>query len=460
MDGATKGRGYILFILMLCYVSNYIDRIAFGVLGEPIKHALKLSDTQIGLLNGLAFVVFYAVIGIPIARLADRTSRKNLMAACLGLWSVMTALGGIAGSFLQLMLFRIGVGVGEAGCTPTAHSMIADLYPREERAFAYGLYAAGVPVGILAGTLGGGFIAQELGWRMGLIAVGLPGILLALIILMTVREPQRGRYDPVETRTSGYSTTAAIRIFVKDRLFVHIALAMSAAAIGLYGISTFSVPFLMRAYDLDLLPAASIFGLSWGATGIAGSALGGWITGHLGARDARWYAWLPSMSYIVAAVLLMSAIYQPGYAGYIPFFVTGSLFFNIAMAPSLAVIQNRVPPTLRASASAVVLLMTTVIGLGLGPTLAGIASDAFAALSYHGDFAVACPGGRAVAPADQIACATASFHGLRYSLTIIIAAFFWAAVQYLLAARHARSAPPSLDDDARSAMTPIAHSAL
>lgn len=433
---------YILSLLVLVYMSSYIDRVIVGVLGQAIKADLKITDTDLGLLTGITFVIFYGVLGVPIGRLADRYNRKWLLTGCLTLWSLMTALSGLASNFLQLMLARIGVGVGEAGCTPTAYSQLSDLFPPRRRSMAFSIYAAGPPLGIVAGTFGGGWIGQEFGWRAAMIAVGVPGLLLALVIALTTREPPRGQFDEGKVPEKPEPFMTAVRLFLADKLFVHVMIGMACCAVALYSLSTFAVPFLMRAYELNLFVAATLFGLSFGVSGALGAGVGGIITDYAGSRDVRWYAGVPAIGYGVAGALLVVALFMQDYRVFILLFVVGSLFANIALAPSQAVVLNRLTPRMRASGSAVLLLAASLAGLGLGPPLTGVISDAVAHKTFMtGEFATQCPGGQALdlANAALVAnCKAASFHGLQIALAVMLGFYLLASLVYVLAIRHTK----------------------
>lgn len=430
---------YVLTLLVLAYMSSYIDRIALGIFGEAIKAELHISDTQLGILTGFVFVIFYSVLGVPIGRLADRFQRRKLLAGCLILWSGMTALAGAAGGFMHLALTRIGVGVGEAGLTPSAHSLLSDLYPASKRSFAFALFGAGPPLGIIVGSLAGGWIAQELGWRAGMFAIGLPGIILGLLFLFTVREPKRGQQDKGASADTVPAFREALGTFLRDPLFVHVTLGMSCAGIGLYSLSTFTVPFLIRTYGLDLFTAASLFGLSYGVAGAIGASAGGVITDWAGSRDARWYAGVPAINYAIGGVCLVSALFQADYRMFTGLLVVGAVGVNIALAPAQAVVLNRVGPRMRASASAVQLLSTGVIGLGLGPTLTGAISDRVAASTFAGgNYRSLCPGANTQ---FELACTQASASGLQTALAIMISVYLLAAFIYLLAIRHTGPRP-------------------
>lgn len=424
---------YVLILLLLAYMSSYIDRIALGIFGEAIKRDLSISDTQLGVLTGFVFVIFYSVLGVPIGRLADRLARRKLLAVCLFLWSSMTILGGFATSFATLLLTRMGVGIGEAGLTPSAHSLLSDLYPRQRRSFAFAVFGAGPPLGIIVGALAGGWIAQALGWRIGMVAIGVPGILIGLLFLLTVREPERGRQDDGPAADTVPSFGTAIRTVARDPLFVLVTLGMACAAVSLYSLSTFTVPHLIRRYEIDLFTAASLFGVSYGTAGVIGALLGGVLTDWAGTRNHRWYAGLPAIGYSAGGLCLMSALHQDRYQGFIVLFFLGAVCVNLALAPAQAVVLNRLAPRMRASGSAIQLLATGVIGLGVGPTLTGFLSDRLAVAAFGaGKYAMWC-----TAPAQvlQHACAHAASVGLTNALTIMLGVYLLAALVYLVATR-------------------------
>jgi predicted MFS family arabinose efflux permease len=442
---------YALALLVLIYMTNYADRVIIGVLGEPIKADFKINDTQLGLLTGMTFVLFYGVLGIPVGRLADRYSRKWVLATCLSLWSVMTVASGFTASFRQLIVARFGVGIGEAGCTPASHSLMTDVFPPNRRSLAFAIYSSGSQLGIILGTLIGGWFGRAYGWRAGIIAVGVPGLVLFLLFALTIPEPVRGRYDqaaPLALEESPPSLITAARVFFADRLFLCVMIGMSCAVAGHYSLGIFAVPFLIRSYHLDLFTAARLYGLCYGGAGIVGSVIGGMITDLAGNRNRRWYAGLPAIFYAFAGVLLAAGLYQPDYRIFIACLVTGSICVSIALAPSLAVVLSGLAPRMRASGSAVLLLCSTLVGLGLGPPLAGFISDSGAQANFTDgvSFALQCPGGHAVAnggAALETACQAAGFHGLRLALTAMMGFFLLASLIYVWAARYAfHDAPP------------------
>ena len=237
-------RHYALAILVMVYTFSFIDRQILSILIEPIKNDLGLSDTQMGLLTGFAFAAFYATLGIPIARFADSSNRRNLIVASLGVWSLFTALSGLALNFWHLLLARIGVGIGEAGCSPSAHSMIADYYPAEQRATALGIYSLGIPLGIMFGLFVGGAMEEAFGWRSALFVVGVPGILLALIVRFTLHEPARGFAEKRTDTGTQPGVVETLSYLWQKKSFRHLSFAAGLTAFVGYGFVTWAPAFL------------------------------------------------------------------------------------------------------------------------------------------------------------------------------------------------------------------------
>jgi predicted MFS family arabinose efflux permease len=434
------GRYYFLGLLVLVFMFNYMDRVAIGIFGQAIQSELRLSDAELGLLSGTAFVLFYVALGLPMGRVADRFSRKWLITASLALWSLMTALSGLAQGFVQLVLARILIGISEAGCTPTGHSLLSDLFPPGKRAMALSLFAAGVPLGTLCGTLWGGWVGGQLGWRAGLISIGLPGVGLAVLIALTTHEPPRGAFD--ERNSSGQLTgfVATLRTLITDKLFVTVLTGMALSAVALYCLSIFCVSWLMRTFSLPLFQAATLFGLCFGLSGLLGTVAGGSLTDWAGARDARWYAGVPAVGFFMGGVLIMLALVQQTLRPFIILFGAGAVLVNLAVGPSFALVVNRAGARMRASASALILLVCNSIGLGAGPALMGLLSDEFAARSFAitGSYAATCLRGSGSAAGESplhSACLLASRRGLRDALVLSTGFYLLAALFFFLSAR-------------------------
>ncbi len=412
---SPRYRAYVLTMLVVVYVFNFLDRQIVTILAEPIKVDLGLNDTQIGLMTGLAFALFYTVLGVPIARLADRANRVSIISAALVIWSGMTALCGMANNFVQMLAARIGVGVGEAGCSPPAHSLIADYYPPEQRASALSIYALGIPIGSILGLLAGGWIAEFYGWRMAFFLVGIPGIVLAVFVKLTLREPIRGMSDPSpqtgpQEQPPLVETIAAL---LRNRTMVHLAMGGALTSFVGYGLGQWLPAFFIRIHELGIAETATYFGLVLGVASAAGTVLGGTMADRLARRDVRMYAWLPAIGVLLAFPFYVAAMVsdQPYLA--IAILVAPSLLNSLWLGPAFGTIQNLAPTRMRALASAMLLFILNIIGLGLGPFLVGVLSDLLAG--------------------------TFGEDSLRYAILIATVAYFWAGAHFLLAARTLRA---------------------
>ncbi|MEQ9449393.1 MAG: MFS transporter [Rhodospirillaceae bacterium] len=300
-------RGYALGLLLLLYLSNYLDRQILAILLEPIKLDLGLSDAQLGFLSGIAFAIFFATLGIPIAMWADRTSRRNVVVVALAAWSGMTMLCGFAVNFWQLVLARIGVAVGEAGGAPPAHSMISDLYAPHERATAMAVYSLGAPFGIFCGFLIGGWVNVENGWRAAFFVVGAPGLLLALVIRFTLREPRRGAADGLQDTAPAPPLAEVLRFIWGQRSLVHMLAAATLTALAGYGAIIWQPVFLIRSFGLETDEVGLALALIIGIGGSIGTYFGGLMADRLGQRDARWYVWVIAGAAVLSAPFLAGA---------------------------------------------------------------------------------------------------------------------------------------------------------
>jgi predicted MFS family arabinose efflux permease len=397
-----------LLFLTFAYVLNFVDRQLIGILGQPIKAELHLSDTGLGLLGGFAFAIFYSVLGLPIARLAERRNRVTIIAVSLGLWSAMTALCGFASGFATLLLARIGVGIGEAGSAAPSQALIADLVPRGRRATALALFSLGVPIGMMASAIGGGWIAATLGWRAAFIALGLPGILLAILLprlIGDVPHPDKGEPPPPFATVLG--------LLARDRGFLHMASGATLASFAGYGLTTFAVPLMMRE-GVGLRTAATGFGLLVGLALTLGMAGGGWLSDRLSKSDPGSPGRISSLGATFAGILFLVALRQRDPAQTAALAFAPFVFAHLYFGPTYAVTINAVPPAARATAIAILLLAMNAIGLGLGPLLVGMASDHFA--HHHG-----------------------TIRGLKIALRLDMIAYFWAGAHFLAAAKALRA---------------------
>jgi MFS family permease len=371
-------RYYVLAVLTVVYVFNFVDRQLLVILQEPIKAELNLSDTQLGLLTGFAFALFYVICGIPIARWADKGNRRTIIALALTIWSVMTAMCGLAANYTHLLLARVGVGVGEAGGSPPAHSMISDIFKPKNRALALSVYSIGIYIGILIGFAAGGFLADAFSWRLAFFVVGIPGVALALLVLLTVREPIRGWSEGDTKAIEPAPPIGDVARLLWSRIsFRHIALAASMQAFIIYGIGNWLPSYFLRTYELDIGTIGAWMALTTGFGGGLGSFCGGWMADKFGAKDVRWYLWVPAIltSLLVPvqlAILLSGEVY-------FALIMTAPFHFLSAayLGAVLAVSHNLVNGRMRAMTSAVLFFVLNLIGLGLGPVIVGFLSDVF-----------------------------------------------------------------------------------
>ncbi|NIJ38356.1 MFS family permease [Sphingopyxis panaciterrae] len=377
--GVSAQTRTMLWILLIVYIFNFLDRQIVNILAEPIKGDLGLSDTELGLLAGPAFAVFYALLGIPIARYADKegTNRVRLISLSLAIWSAMTAVCGLAQNFVQLLFARIGVGVGEAGCTPAAHSLIADSVAPEKRSSAIAFYGLGVPVGSLLGLIIGGIVNDLYGWRVALMLVGAPGLLLALVVLFVMREPRHSR--PAETAVTAaapLSTGEAMREIFASRAFVYILIAASITAFLGYGKGLWTISFFIRSHGLSTTEAGLSMAVVLGLAGVLGTWLGGKLADTYGARDKRHILTFPAYGMAIAAPILFLGYLMEDWRVAVALLVVPTILNAAYYGPAYGCVQGLVQPRARAVAASIMLFGQNLIGLGLGPFLFGVMSDA------------------------------------------------------------------------------------
>jgi MFS family permease len=409
-------RRYVLIVIWAVLIFRFVDLQIVSVLLEPIRKEFSISDTQLGLLSGLAFSLFYGGLGIFVAWLADRYSRRTIIATALALWSAMTAACGFVSSFGGLLLARMGVGIGEAGGQAPAYSLISDYYPPHKRASAFAVLNCAVPVGVFLGLFVGGWISEYYGWRAAFMAVGVPGVLVALLVRLTVREPPRGFSEVRRTAPPiAPPMRAALKHLWSVRSYRHLVLASSIFTMGAMGSGIWIPSFFIRVHQMSGTEVATWLACIYGAGGVVGALMGGRLADRLVAKtgDQRWYAWL-SMGATVCILPFAFFVYLwPNPIQALLVHIGAVVLMHMWMGPVYATIQGLAGVSRRAVAAAVNLLLINLIAYGMGPLLVGIASDYFSE-RYGND-------------------------SLRYSiLTIVIVAYGWAAVHFYLAAKSLR----------------------
>lgn len=376
-DYPAARRRLAMILLFAVSTFNYIDRTILSILQVPIKRDLGLSDAQLGLLTGLAFALFYTTLSIPIARLADRSNRRNIITIALALWSGMTALSGLATSFLSLLFFRIGVAAGEAGSIPASQSIIADIYPPARRATAMSLWGLSLPLGLLLGYSTTGWLESALGWRWTFAIVGGLGIALAPLVLLGLREPRRGSYDrsPATSEERSSTVSQSIRFLWAMPAFRVVVLAAALHGFSQYSMMNWMAPFYVRAHGMSLSTVSLYMALVSGIGGGIGIYMGGYLSDRLGRRDPRWRVLIMALS---IAAMLPFAIVQYSVASLTISLACGAIVATLMLCyygPILAVVHSMVPGSMRAFTAAVLLLIFNIVGLGLGPSITGLLSD-------------------------------------------------------------------------------------
>lgn len=366
---------YVLGVLFVVYIFNFIDRQILAILLEPIKQDLQVSDTALGFLTGFAFAVFYTFAGIPLARLADRWVRRSLIAISVATWSLMTAASGLAQGFSHLALARIGVGIGEAGCTPPAHSLISDYFPAEKRATALAIYASGIYVGVGLGFWLGGWLNDAYGWRVAFMAIGLPGLLMALIVRLTVREPVRGMSDRHPVHSRDYSVQETARFFTSLSAGRRVSLAGAFQAYAGYGLGAWLPAFFIRLHNMT--PGELGLWLSWitAIGGGLGAFCGGWLADRWARRQPCARAYVGTVGAVLAVPFLTGGFVLEDTRLALLCFLPANFFGTLWLGPAGSIVQDLAPPAMRAMASAVFIFIVTIIGLSAGPQTIGILND-------------------------------------------------------------------------------------
>lgn len=373
---ATRYRTYILIVLTAVYTFNFVDRQIIAILSPAIKEDLGLSDTSLGLLKGFYFALFYTIIGLPIAWLADRTNRVNIISISLALWSGFTALSAFAANFVQLSIARVGVGIGEAGGSPPSHALISDYFPKEERARALSVYSLGIPVGQAIAFLAGGWVLQHVGWRAAFLIVGLPGVLLAILLKLTVREPVRGAQD------GGFAPPVPLKAGLREIIHIPsywgVIAGLTLASFAGYGIGAWVVDFYRRTFELSYVEITLPLGLLTLVFYSFGTWLGGWLTDRYGARSKAAYGIIPAISLAALAPVSLMVLFSASPFWAFAWTAPMQVLLGIYLGPSFALIQTLTPVRLRAFSTAFAFFILNLIALGGGPSWVGWLSDQFA----------------------------------------------------------------------------------
>ena len=475
--GSGGYRAYVLGALLVVYIFNFIDRTIVNILTEPIKRSFGLEDWQMGLLGGPAFAVLYTFLGIPIARLAERRNRVLIIAGAVAIWSLFTALCGFAVSFLTLFLFRIGVSIGEAGCTPPAQSLIADYFIPARRATAVSIYALGVPLGGMLASIFGGQLAgldgaafgawvnaaglgwmfgaldwsTVEGWRVAFVVVGLPGLLLSLLVWRTIAEPPRGYTDPAALQgLKRASFGEALGVLMKKPAYRQVVMGATVASFVGYGIGQFTTSFLIRTHKLSIGDASLLFGIILGVMAALGVFSSGWLSDRLSKRYPNALSWLPAAGMGASVPLYAFGFLADSLWFAMPALMVAAMIHYFYLGPMYAVSGGVVDSRMRATAVAITLFVVNLLGYGLGPLVIGILSTVLkSAFLSGGDVALtleACKPlialsseAKAALAGPELqrlaACASADARGLQWSIVIFAGGYGWAALHYLLAGR-------------------------
>jgi MFS family permease len=411
----------VVWLLFAVYVLNFVDRQILFILMEPIRLEFGFSDRQLGMLGGLAFAILYSTLGIPIARLADRTSRVNIISASIFIWSLATVLTGMARNFSQLLAARVAVGIGEAGLSPPAYSLLSDYFSKEKRTTAIAIYSMGIYGGVFVGYLTGAVVAEVYGWRMAFWVVGLPGILMAVLVKLTLREPPRGFADNEAVPLKPPPFKNVVRTLAVKPAFRHLALAAALHSFVGYGVTGFHPSFLIRTHEYSVAEVGVILSMVAAISGVGGTWFGGYLADRLSrARsEIRWQLWVPAIATLLNVPVAIAAYSHSSRIAVIALLFVSLVFGVMYLAPTFSTIQRLVTARERALGSALLLLVINLIGLGLGPYVVGAVSDAMNQYFLQ----------------DGLTEAVAKAQGLRWALGIMVCINLWSFLHYMLAAR-------------------------
>jgi predicted MFS family arabinose efflux permease len=436
-------RAWLLTVLLVSNALNLADRLGMAAVSQAIKVDLRFTDAQMGLIQGLGFAILYTLLGLPIARLAEHTNRTRIIAGSLAIFGAMVWLCSTATTFARLLLFRVGVSIGDAGFGPPVASLVGDHYPMHKRASVMSIIWLGAPLGVVVGSNVGGWMAEHVSWRASFVAIGIPGLLVSLLAFFTLREPPRGMSDATAVAGPPPSIRVVLKFLLSKRSMWHILIGCALAAIGMNAIGQFLAAFLTRNYHLGFAQTGRLLSLIAGGAMASGLALGGFGVDWAGRFDKRWYVWGPAIGLAIAAPAFLVGFYQDSLTSAIAVLMLAHVALFVYFTPTLAMAQNMVGANMRASSAFTVALVLGLIGVGIGPTLLGFLSDMFAKAAFApGNFKLACPGGappHGTLTAVQQTCAAASATGIRHAMMAMSVFLIWAAVHYLMAARTLRA---------------------
>jgi len=433
---SDAARRTALALLATIYAFSFIDKVVIALVAEQLKADFAISDFEVGLLAGTAFAIVNTLAGLPIARLAERFSRKWITAGALIVASAFAALCAATTSFAQMLVLRIGMAAGTAGMESPSHSMISDMYEPARRASALSLLMLGIPIASILGSALGGTVAQFYGWRATFLTVGVLGLAVGLAAILLVREPPRAE---VEDGQEAASIGSVLMILLRDPCLRHLMIGVCVMGLGTFGVTAFLPAFFSRSFGMGLGQAGLAFGLLTGIGSFVGTILGGFGAERLARKDPRWLVAFPGLGAIVGAPIYVLGLFQTNIDVAFPIMLVGSFFQFMVMGPAIAAVHSVLGSRSRATGSALFLLMLNMVGQGLGPPLAGLVSDAVSASAFgSADFATRCAG--AAGQVAGSACAEAAATGLRYAIAVFALVYVWSGLHLLWGGRNRRIA--------------------
>jgi predicted MFS family arabinose efflux permease len=440
----TMAQIYILALLTLVNVANYLDRGVISILQEPMKHDLRLADWQLGVIGGPAFAIFYSVAGIPTARFAERLNRVTILSIALTLWSGMTALCGVVSNFSQLLLARLGVGAGEGACSPVSHSLVADTFGPRQRGMALAVLTTSIPCAHLMAPLIGAIAATAFGWRAAFIIVGLPGVVLAIVLRLTVKEPRHDRNNAIASHAPAGRFLDDLKLLLRNKAFVWLFIATTFMGQAVTSVNVFTASYFVRTFHLTIAQAGALIAVGVGLAGFAGTFVGGFFADRFAGEYGRSYLYVTGAAAGLAGIFFLVTFHLDSLPLAMPFLLAANLSSEMKNGPNYAAVQNLSPPHMRTTAAAIIMIAVVVLGGGIGPWLVGVVSDHGAAGHFPaalGHFAAMCPGGKPAAGGSAqlaAACADASAAGIRLGMLVPCVTYLLAAPCYFYSGRSIR----------------------